>query len=146
MLLPIAKVIGPVRRKLNRDVLASILNGFRHGHSIPPVEVFYEPETDELVLLDGMHRRALLAIRVVAYASRAAISWRPAESRHERGVQGALRVVSVGAGVEDERLVTCSSIIADNDAGSLSTEDAISHLSDANSKNRRPIMCGPTAK
>jgi RHS repeat-associated protein len=62
VLLPIAKVIGPVRRKLNRDVLASILNGFRHGHSIPPVEVFYEPETDELVLLDGMHRwRASLA-------------------------------------------------------------------------------------
>ena len=29
--------------------------GFRHGHSTPPVEVFYEPETDELILLDGMH-------------------------------------------------------------------------------------------
>jgi hypothetical protein len=52
VLLPTAKVIGPPRRKLNHN----ILNGFRHGHSIPPVEVFYEPETDELILLDGMHR------------------------------------------------------------------------------------------
>jgi hypothetical protein len=62
VLLPTAKVIGPTRRKLNRDTLVNILNGFRHGHSIPPVEVFYEPETDELILLDGMHRwRASLA-------------------------------------------------------------------------------------
>jgi ParB-like chromosome segregation protein Spo0J len=51
-----------MRRKLIRDTLVNILNGFRHGQSIPPVEVFYEPKTDELVLLDGMHRwRASLA-------------------------------------------------------------------------------------
>lgn len=62
VLLPTARVIGPARRKLNRDVLVNILSGFRPGHSIPPVEVFYEPTTDELILLDGMHRwRALLA-------------------------------------------------------------------------------------
>jgi hypothetical protein len=62
VLLPTAKVIGPGRRKLNRDVLVNILNGFRQGHNIPPVEVFYEPQADELILLDGMHRwRASLA-------------------------------------------------------------------------------------
>ena len=62
VLLPTAKVIGPTRRKLNHDTLVNILNGFRHGHSIPPVEVFHETETDELILLDGMHRwRASLA-------------------------------------------------------------------------------------
>ena len=62
VLLPADKVIGPQRRKLNRDTVVNILNGFRHGHSIPPVEVFYEQETDELILLDGMHRwRASLA-------------------------------------------------------------------------------------
>jgi hypothetical protein len=62
VLLPTNKVIGPTRRKLNHDTLVNILNGFRYRHSIPPVEVFHEPATDELILLDGMHRwRASLA-------------------------------------------------------------------------------------
>jgi hypothetical protein len=56
VLLPTKKMIGPVGRKLNRDTLVKILTGFRYGHSIPPVEVFYESQTDELILLDGMHR------------------------------------------------------------------------------------------
>jgi hypothetical protein len=61
VLLPTAKVIGPTQRKLNHDTVVNILNGFRHGHGIP-VEVFYEPETDEFIFLDGMHRwRASLA-------------------------------------------------------------------------------------
>jgi hypothetical protein len=63
VLLPTAKVIGPPpRRKLKHDTLVNVLNGFRRGHIIPHVEVFYEPSTDELTLLDGMHRwRAPLA-------------------------------------------------------------------------------------
>jgi hypothetical protein len=36
VLLPTVQVIGPSRRKLNRDVLINILDGFRHGRNIPP--------------------------------------------------------------------------------------------------------------
>jgi ParB-like nuclease domain len=65
VLIPTTEVIGPsARRKLNRDTLANILNGFRQGHAIQPVEVFYETATQphQFVLLDGFHRwRASLA-------------------------------------------------------------------------------------
>jgi hypothetical protein len=47
-------VHGPEQRKLNRDVVVSLLIGYRPDHAIPPVEVYYEPH--QFHLLDGMHR------------------------------------------------------------------------------------------
>jgi hypothetical protein len=55
ILIPIADVIGPGHRKLNRDALADILRGFLDGDDIPPVEVFMEPHTHEVHLLHGAH-------------------------------------------------------------------------------------------
>jgi hypothetical protein len=43
-MVPIVDVIGPVRRKLNREALASILRGFRDNDDISPVIAFRESE------------------------------------------------------------------------------------------------------
>jgi hypothetical protein len=62
-LVPIAKVIGPWHRMLNVDATVSLLEGFRDGHSIPPVEIFHETEPDGYHLLDSCHRwRVSLAV------------------------------------------------------------------------------------
>lgn len=54
--LPLANIIVPQGRKLHEATIRRILLGFRDGDDIPPVEVFYEPQTTEFHLLDGLHR------------------------------------------------------------------------------------------
>ena len=54
-LVPIAEITTPVR-KLNTDVLRSLLRGIRDGDCLPAVVVFREPGAVTAALLDGLHR------------------------------------------------------------------------------------------
>ena len=53
VLVPLADVVGPMQRKLNRDDLAKILRGFRDGDDIPPVLAFCEPDPPGIHLIHG---------------------------------------------------------------------------------------------
>jgi hypothetical protein len=55
-MVPIVDVIGPVRRKLNREALASILRGFRDNDDISPVIAFRETDPPGIHLIHGAHR------------------------------------------------------------------------------------------
>jgi hypothetical protein len=62
-LTPLAELVGPPARRLNRETLASILAAIRDGAALPPVVVFREPDAATATLLDGMHRwRVSLAL------------------------------------------------------------------------------------
>ena len=63
LLTPLAEVVGPADRKLNREALISILTAIRDDVPLPPVVVFREPGASTATLLDGVHRwRASLAL------------------------------------------------------------------------------------
>jgi hypothetical protein len=62
MLVPIEELIGPVARKLNREVLADILQGFHDGADINAVVAYRDASVGVVDLLNGVHRwRASLA-------------------------------------------------------------------------------------
>jgi hypothetical protein len=55
-LLPIAKMLGPPGRQLNRDALARILQGFRERATLPPVLAYHDAHRDVFDLIQGTHR------------------------------------------------------------------------------------------
>jgi len=85
VLVPLADVVGPMQRKLNRDDLAKILRGFRDGDDIPPVLAFCEPDPPGIRLIHGAHRwRASLAFGFAQIPAISVDRWEAEEAGYQR--------------------------------------------------------------